>query len=327
MSFIRAATLARSAANITTRLYATEAGAPKSRLPLYLVGAGLVAAGTYGYVTFAKTDQEKPKKVLTSALDPQNFVDVKLKRVEPYNHNTASFVFELPEGQASLLPIASCVVLKAENLKDANGKPMARPYTPVSPSDAEGELTFLIKRYDNGNVSKYIHSLAPGDTLAVKGPLPKWTWKSDYLTNEFDEVGLIAGGTGITPMYQILQHALAEKDNKTKFKLLFANVTEGDILMREQLDAMKQKYPEKLDVVYVVDKPTGKWKGPTGYITPDLIKQYIAPPSLGEKVKVFVCGPPPQVAALAGKKAGMKQGELGGALKELGYTEDQVYKF
>lgn len=35
-------------------------------------------------------------------------------------------------------------------------------------------------------------------------------------------------------------------------------------------------------------------------------------------------GPPGQVTAVAGKKAGAKQGELGGILKELGYTEDQV---
>jgi hypothetical protein len=35
-------------------------------------------------------------------------------------------------------------------------------------------------------------------------------------------------------------------------------------------------------------------------------------------------GPPPQVASVAGKKAGMKQGEIGGVLKELGYTSDQV---
>ena len=35
-------------------------------------------------------------------------------------------------------------------------------------------------------------------------------------------------------------------------------------------------------------------------------------------------GPPGQVAAVAGKKAGMKQGELAGILKDLGYTEDQV---
>ena len=35
-------------------------------------------------------------------------------------------------------------------------------------------------------------------------------------------------------------------------------------------------------------------------------------------------GPPGQVAALAGKKDGFKQGALSGVLKELGYTEDQV---
>lgn len=323
MSFIRATSRVARSVTAATRLYSAEAGAKNSNLPLYLVGAGLAVAGAYGYMTFGKTESEKPKKILTSPLDPQKFVDIKLKRVEPYSHNTSVFVFDLPEGQASLLPIASCVFLKAEDLKDANGKPMARPYTPISPSDLEGELSFLIKKYETGNVSKYIHSLSPGDTLAVKGPLPKWPWKM----NEFDEVGLIAGGTGIAPMYQVLQHVLADKNNKTKFKLLFANVSEADILLREELDAMKKKYPKTFDVVYVVDKPSEKWKGPSGYINVDLIKQHIAPASLGEKMKVFVCGPPPQVAAIAGKKAGREQGELGGILKELGYTEDQVFKF
>lgn len=40
-----------------------------------------------------------------------------------------------------------------------------------------------------------------------------------------------------------------------------------------------------------------------------------------------IIGPPGQVNAVAGKKDGMKQGEIGGILKELGYTEDQVFKF
>jgi len=48
---------------------------------------------------------------------------------------------------------------------------------------------------------------------------------------------------------------------------------------------------------------------------------------LKDKIKIFVCGPPGQVAAVAGKKDGPKQGELGGILKELGYNEDQVFKF
>lgn len=64
-----------------------------------------------------------------------------------------------------------------------------------------------------------------------------------------------------TPLYQVLQHALADKTNKTKFKLLFANVTEADILLREEFDAMKKKHPDNFDVVYVLDKPSANWKG------------------------------------------------------------------
>ena len=41
----------------------------------------------------------------------------------------------------------------------------------------------------------------------------------------------------------------------------------------------------------------------------------------------FVCGPPPQVKSVAGPKDGPRQGELLGALKELGYSAEEVYKF
>lgn len=72
------------------------------------------------------------------------------------------FIFELPNNEASLLPVASCLVVKSsdpEALKDKKGKPIIRPYTPISPSDAKGELALLVKKYDNGNASKHIHDL------------------------------------------------------------------------------------------------------------------------------------------------------------------------
>jgi cytochrome-b5 reductase len=64
---------------------------------------------------------------------------------------------------------------------------------------------------------------------------------------------------------------------------------------------------------------------PVGRVDGALVKEHVAPAS--ENVKVLVCGPPGMVAALAGKKDGMKQGALAGALKELGYEEGQVFKF
>ncbi|KII93272.1 hypothetical protein PLICRDRAFT_171052 [Plicaturopsis crispa FD-325 SS-3] len=328
MSFIRAAATARSVA-AGTRRFATAppSAAPKksSNAPLYLIGGGFAGVGAYLYldkngILATKKVQEK------SPLDPKEFLDFKLKAVEKYNHNTSKFIFELPNGEASLLPVASCLVVRSsdpEALKDDKGKPIIRPYTPISPSDKEGELTLLVKKYVDGKGSSHIHSLQPGDKLAIKGPFPKFPYKA----NEFEDVALIGGGSGITPLYQILTHALADKGNKTKFKLLFSNVTEEDILLREEFDDLKKKFPDTLDVVYILDKPPKNWTGPTGYINADLLKKHVAPAANGEKVKVFVCGPPGQVAAVAGKKDGGKQGAVGGVLKELGYTEDQVYKF
>ncbi|KAI0076826.1 cytochrome-b5 reductase [Panus rudis PR-1116 ss-1] len=326
MSFVRASFRARTIV-ANARRYSTAPEAKKSsNLPLYLGGA--VGLGAYLYLEKGQGPKVAKKVQEKSPLDPEKFVDFKLKKVEPYNHNTAKYVFELPENQASLLPVASCVIVKSSEshpaqLVDAKGKPVIRPYTPISPADQEGELTFLIKRYDEGKMSQYIHGLKPGESLAIKGPIMKFPYKK----NEFDEVGMIAGGSGITPMYQILEHALKEKDNKTKFTLIFANVTPKDILLKEEFDSLKKKYPDTFNVVYTVDKAEPDWKGPVGYVNKDLVQQHIAPASLGEKVKIFICGPPGQVAALAGKKDGMKQGELSGLLKELGYKEDQVFKF
>ena len=93
-----------------------------------------------------------------------------------------------------------------------------------------------------------------------------------------------------TPLYQLVTHALSDKDNKTKFKLLYANVTEKDILLREELDELKKKFPNTFEIVYFLSQPSENWKGPTGYISADIIKKYVGPADLKEKIKVFVCG-------------------------------------
>lgn len=338
MSFLRASLKARSTI-FNARRYATEAPKKDSKLPLYLGVAGCAGLGAYIYIdrysswsTSALKEKdaaaaEKPKEE-KSPLDPKEFIDFKLKKVQPYNHNTAIYTFELPSGSASGLPIASCVVVKSSStspspLQTNEGKPVIRPYTPVSPSSQEGELTFLIKRYEEGKMSQHIHGLKVGESLGIKGPISKFPFE----VNEFEQVGMIAGGSGITPMHQILISALQNPSNKTKFTLIFANQTPQDVLLKEDFDDLQKKYPETFNVVYTVDKPEKDWKGETGYVNKELVSKYFAPASLNEKVKVFVCGPPGQVAAIAGKKDGMKQGEVGGVLKELGYTDKQVFKF
>lgn len=45
-------------------------------------------------------------------------------------------------------------------------------------------------------MSKHIHNLKVGDELEIKGPIAKYNWDEKPVKN----VGMIAGGTGITPM-------------------------------------------------------------------------------------------------------------------------------
>ncbi|KAF7307250.1 NADH-cytochrome b5 reductase [Mycena indigotica] len=332
MSFLRVASLRPLVCQLLSkvafsdasfRLLALVAMRPKRRkkksnlLPLSLALSGL--GGIAAYVYLNRTIEPLPP-----ALNPDQFITLPLKKVVPYNHNSSTFVFELPPKTSSKLPVASCLVVRAtdpEALK-SNGNPVVRPYTPVETKDNTNELVLLVKKYETGVMSKYMHEMKPGDTLDVKGPIPKFPYKE----NEFDEVALIGGGSGITPLYQVLTHALSSRFNTTKFKLLYSNVTEQDILLREELDALAKKYPSTLEVVYLLDKPGNDWKGPSGFVNADVIKKYVAPPTQ-QRTMVMVCGPPPQVASIAGKKAGMKQGPLGGVLKELGYTEEQVFKF
>jgi cytochrome-b5 reductase len=157
---------------------------------LYLGGAGLTGLGAYLYLggspaPFSTSSPSKPKqKQERSALDPERFLDLKLKAIEPYNHNTSRFIFELPDGGAALSPITSLVVVRAsEGSPDApvdkKGDLAVRAYTPISSPDQEGELVLLIKKYENGVISKYVHErLKPNDTLAIKGPITKFPYKS-----------------------------------------------------------------------------------------------------------------------------------------------------
>ena len=66
-----------------------------------------------------------------------------------------------------------------------------------------------------------------------------------------------------TPLFQVVNHALPNPENKTKFTLVFSNATEKDILMKSELDGLAKKYPNTFKIIYTVDKPeTGSWTGP-----------------------------------------------------------------
>jgi cytochrome-b5 reductase len=323
--FSRASVRAAQPLRMHARRYATESAAPKGGSNAFVYAAGAAALGGGGYWYFGgsapKVEAVVPPKPAFQGGD-QGFLSLKLSEVENVNHNTKRLRFELPEGDmVSGLHIASAILTKYKGPNDE--KATLRPYTPVSDEDAKGYVDLLVKQYPNGPMSTHLHNMTPGQRLDVKGPLPKYPWAE----NKHDHIALVAGGTGITPMYQLARAIFNNPNDKTKVTLVFGNVTEEDILLRKEFAELENKYPQRFRAFYVLDKAPKSWPGESGFISKNLLKTVLPEPK-DENIKIFVCGPPGLMNAISGNKVSPKdQGELKGALKELGYSSEQVYKF
>ncbi len=182
----------------------------------------------------------------------------------------------------------------------------------------------MIKKYPNGKGSGKMHSMVPGDVLSFK-VLSEFPYKA----NQFSDISLIAGGSGITPIYQLIRHVLGNAGDKTNISLVYANNTEEDILLKSEFDALEKQYPDQFKAVYTVSNPSSSGDFHKGYVTKEILQGVLPDAKKGDKVKVLVAGPPPMTTAIAGSKGGFgwTQGSMGGILKELGYSKDQVFKF
>lgn len=270
-----------------------------------------LAALALGYFLFAKTASGE-RKVL--ALSPGSFQEYPLIQKTVLSHNSAVFRFGLPRPNDVLgLPIGQHIQITA----NINGKDILRSYTPTSiDSDASGFFELLIKVYEQGNISKHIDSLKLGDLLKVKGPRGHF----QYEKNKWAHLCMIAGGTGITPMFQIIKAICTTPGDNTKVTLLYGSITEEDILLRQELDKLAAGNPN-VEVVYFLNEAPAQWEGGVGFITGDVLAERFPKPAAD--VKLLLCGPPPMVSAL--KRASHEQGWE--KAKPVSKADDQVFVF
>ncbi|KAJ3415517.1 NADH-cytochrome b5 reductase [Chytridiales sp. JEL 0842] len=229
------------------------------------------------------TQSGKPKTALASG--DWIFVDL-IKKTE-ISPNTAIYRFKLPNAKQPLgLPIGQHIQVTTE----ISGKQVTRSYTPISSDDDLGFCDLLVKSYPTGNISKYFGELKLGDKIKIRGPKGNFV----YQPNMVPEIGMIAGGTGITPMLQVIRAILKNPQDKTQIRLIFANVTKDDILLREELDELEKKHSQ-LKVYYVLNTPPEGWNGGVGFVTKDMIAAHL--PKFGGS-KILLCGPPPMIQVM-----------------------------
>ncbi|KAL7411022.1 NADH-cytochrome b5 reductase 1 [Mrakia frigida] len=257
-------------------------------IPTYLsllVGMTVSVGGLY---IFNWLNAEKPNQVL---LDGTTWHSFPLAEKIIISHNTALYRFSLPSPTAILgLPIGQHIQIQAT----IGEKVITRSYTPTSGDDDRGHFDIVVKTYEKGNISRYLQGLKIGDKVKVKGPKGNFI----YTPTLAPHLSMIAGGTGITPMLQIITAALKNESDDTTMTLLYANVNENDILLRESLDAQVAASKGRLQVHHVLNNPPAQWDGATGFISKDLIEEKLGKALEHENSKMLLCGPPPMLTAM-----------------------------
>ena len=248
---------------------------------------------------------------------------VRLAEKIELSHDTRLFRFALGGEHLRLgLPIGKHIKFWAPNASkrakegewngradEEKGAEIERKYTPSSLDDERfGFFDVVIKVYkagaverfpDGGKLSQHMESLRVGDTMDLAGPFGLIEYKGQGTFNikkkdrKVKFVGMLAGGTGITPMLQLIKAVLRDASDETKLSLVFANQTEEDILVRDMLEELAHKHPNRFKLHYTVDRPPPGWKFSSGFITADMIKAHMPPPSAD--TIVLMCGPPPMV--------------------------------
>eukprot|EP00600_Ochromonadales_sp_CCMP1393_P010512 CAMPEP_0175005956 /NCGR_PEP_ID=MMETSP0005-20121125/5594_1 /TAXON_ID=420556 /ORGANISM="Ochromonas sp., Strain CCMP1393" /LENGTH=385 /DNA_ID=CAMNT_0016261245 /DNA_START=24 /DNA_END=1178 /DNA_ORIENTATION=- len=239
-------------------------------------------------------------------LSASSFQKFNVLSVTKVSYNTKLIRFEIPYGRPLGLSIGRHISVRAE----IEGSKVIRAYTPCSRPDQCGYFDLLVKSYEYGKLSPYLHSLRPGHAVDIRGPVGRF----QYRPNQHTHIGLIAGGTGLTPCLQVVRCVLevqatgspgpglsmpvkeGEEKDHTRFTLFFQNRSEEDVLLREQLDSLAKRFPTKFRVLYFLSNPSSVEYGKNddseyrGYITSNtsLLQELLHPDVCPY---VCICGP------------------------------------
>ena len=200
-----------------------------------------------------------------------------------------------------------------------------RSYTPISQTTQKGFCDVLIKVYADapgragGKITKALDSIPTGHWVDFKGPIGKFEYLGRGLCavngkeRRVKRFFMVCGGSGITPIFQVLRAVMQDKEDTTHCTVLNGNRLVEDILCREDLDNFAKDNAERCKLLYTLTQGPEDWQGLRGRIGAPLLQEHCVKDE-GESL-VLICGPE------ALEKAAHK------ALNEQGWSDEELMFF
>ncbi len=194
---------------------------------------------------------------------------------------------------------------------ELDGEELRRSYSICSGPD-DGELRIAVKRVDSGAFSGWANSeLRPGDALDVMTPTGRFG--VPLAPDEARVHVAFAAGSGITPILSIARAVLAREPH-SRFFLFYGNRSTADMLFRDALEELKDRFVDRLSVFHVLSREQQDIPILNGRLDADkvrLVLRHVVPAASVDHV--FVCGP-----------LGMSE-EVEATLQELGVSPERVH--
>jgi len=215
--------------------------------------------------------------------------------------NTRIFTFKLEHDEQPLgLPTGQHLMIR---LRDpVTHKAIIRSYTPISKATKKGYVDVLVKVYldskdrKGGKMTQAMDALPIGHFVDFKGPIGKFEYLGHGLcaingiSRTVKRFIMICGGSGITPIFQVLRAVMNDKEDLTKCVVLDGNRLAEDILCKEDLDTFARENLDRCKLLYTLTKAPDSWQGLRGRITGPLLKEYCCRSDETESM-VLICGP------------------------------------
>lgn len=294
----------------------------------YAIHLGVLAG--FSYLAYDYLTKTYNKKTTVLGPNPTQVVPLPLIKKTVLNHDTRIFRFGLPTDRSLGIPVGQHVRVTAE----IDGNKVTRHYTPISSEEDYGFFELLIKIYRpdeqhprGGALTQYIDKLEIGDTVDFTGPFGRIEYlkNGDFTVRGLRQsdpptliygvksVGLVAVGTGITPVWQIITAIFRNTTDTKEVFLIYGNRKEEDILLRKEIEALRLSFPNRLHVSLTLSQPSQSWKGDSGRVNKDLIAKKLPLP--GSETIVFTCGRPAM------------NKDCHTSLTELGHQNNRIYQF